>query len=208
MDHFSGFDRLLRLMIGRKKTLCLYGPQGFIENVEGKLAGYTWNLVNNYDDSLILEVTEIKSDEIIRQRFACKDGFKGRRPSTRSPFRSRILEESDISVETALLDHGIPCLGFTIKERFHINIRKNGLNALKLRPGPWLRVFKKSIYDDLDPALRINAESENKGKFISYKLTELVDKIVLITPGQKLSYVADVAYSETNIERIVNIAEN
>ena len=207
MDHFTGFDRLLRLMIGRKKTLYLYGPQGFINNVKGKLAGYTWNLVTNYADSLTLEIAEIQTDKIIHQRFACKDRFKGQRQSIHSPFNGRILEESDISVDTALLDHGIPCLGFTITERFHINIIKNGLAALKLRPGPWLQVFKNSIYDDADPSLRIEAESEIRGKFVSVQLSELVDKIALISPGQKVCYVADVAFSKTNIERIVKLAE-
>ncbi|MGB8428082.1 MAG: ribonuclease Z, partial [Desulfobacterales bacterium] len=48
MDHFAGFDRLLRLLMGRDKRLSLYGPRGFLKNVEGKLAGYTWNLVDNY----------------------------------------------------------------------------------------------------------------------------------------------------------------
>jgi len=47
MDHFAGFDRILRIFLGRNKDLYLYGPPGFIQNVEGKLAGYTWNLVEN-----------------------------------------------------------------------------------------------------------------------------------------------------------------
>jgi ribonuclease Z len=32
MDHFIGFDRLLRLFLGREKKLYLYGPQGFLKN--------------------------------------------------------------------------------------------------------------------------------------------------------------------------------
>jgi len=32
MDHFIGFDRLLRLSLGREKNLALYGPPGFLEN--------------------------------------------------------------------------------------------------------------------------------------------------------------------------------
>src|SRR3989449_3520645 len=44
MDHFIGFDRLLRIALGRGKTLRLYGPPGLIANIEGKLRGYTWNL--------------------------------------------------------------------------------------------------------------------------------------------------------------------
>ncbi len=38
MDHFIGFDRILRLALGREKDLHLYGPPEFFKNVEGKLA--------------------------------------------------------------------------------------------------------------------------------------------------------------------------
>ena len=40
IDHFIGFDRLLRLLVGREKTVSLYGPDGFIDQVAHKLAGY------------------------------------------------------------------------------------------------------------------------------------------------------------------------
>ena len=36
MDHFIGFDRLLRLFLGRDMHLHIYGPKGFLKNVEGK----------------------------------------------------------------------------------------------------------------------------------------------------------------------------
>src|SRR5688572_8946013 len=37
MDHFSGFDRLLRICLGRDTDLRLYGPPGIIDKVEHKL---------------------------------------------------------------------------------------------------------------------------------------------------------------------------
>lgn len=207
MDHFAGFDRLLRLMIGRDKTLYLYGPRGFIENVEGKLAGYTWNLVKNYTESLVLEIAEIDTHTVIRRKYPCNNRFKAWEEPQIAPFNGRVLTEGDLEINAAVLDHGIPCLGFTIMERFHINIRKNGLAALNLQPGPWLQIFKQSMYDNLDPATRIEAESRQKGKLIAFRLADLRQKIALITPGQKVSYVADVAYNETNIERIVSLVE-
>ena len=33
IDHFIGFDRLLRTFFGREKTLTFYGPKNFIKNV-------------------------------------------------------------------------------------------------------------------------------------------------------------------------------
>ncbi len=57
MDHFVGFDQLLRVFLAREARLRIFGPPGLIANVTGKLAGYTWNLVDEYP--LVLEVTEV-----------------------------------------------------------------------------------------------------------------------------------------------------
>ena len=45
MDHFAGFDHLLRVCLGRDFGVRLYGPHPFIDQVEHKLHAYTWNLV-------------------------------------------------------------------------------------------------------------------------------------------------------------------
>jgi ribonuclease Z len=37
MDHFAGFDHLLRIMLGREKVVGVYGPPGLIDAVEHKL---------------------------------------------------------------------------------------------------------------------------------------------------------------------------
>jgi ribonuclease Z len=48
IDHFIGFDHLLRFLVGREKTVHLYGPSGFAERVFHKLQAYRWNLVESY----------------------------------------------------------------------------------------------------------------------------------------------------------------
>jgi ribonuclease Z len=59
MDHFIGFDQWLRVVLGRDKTVRLFGPEGFIERVAHKLGGYSWNLVQGYPTDLTLQVTEV-----------------------------------------------------------------------------------------------------------------------------------------------------
>ena len=39
IDHFIGFDTLLRVMLNREKALKIFGPPGFLDQVQGKLAG-------------------------------------------------------------------------------------------------------------------------------------------------------------------------
>src|SRR5918993_1197484 len=73
MDHFMGFDALLRVALGRGTTLRIYGPPGLIANVQGKLQGYTWNLVDGYP--LAIEVKEFHAHSIQRAVFHATDGF-------------------------------------------------------------------------------------------------------------------------------------
>src|SRR5512134_4176578 len=76
MDHFIGFDALLRVALGRGKTLRLYGPPGLIANVQGKLRGYTWNLVDGYP--LAIQVREFHRQEIKQAFFHATEGFRVR----------------------------------------------------------------------------------------------------------------------------------
>src|SRR5213593_2529471 len=73
MDHFMGFDQLLRLFLARDATLRLYGPAGLADCVAGKLAGYTWNLTDEY--AFTLEVTEIAARQMTSWRFAARQRF-------------------------------------------------------------------------------------------------------------------------------------
>ena len=59
IDHFFGFDHLLRVLVGRDKTINLCGPAGFISHVQHKLHAYRWNLAHRYPCDLVLDVTEI-----------------------------------------------------------------------------------------------------------------------------------------------------
>ncbi len=46
IDHFIGFDSILRLHLRREGPLRLYGPEGFIDCVQGKPAGSPGRLVS------------------------------------------------------------------------------------------------------------------------------------------------------------------
>jgi ribonuclease Z len=54
IDHFIGFDHLLSSALHREQDLQLFGPNGFMENVRGKLAGYAWNLIRDYPFTLVV----------------------------------------------------------------------------------------------------------------------------------------------------------
>lgn len=211
MDHFIGFDRLLRIILGREKTIYLYGPQGFLKNIEGKLAGYSWNLVDTFSNQLIFHATEITEKACFMQEYTCATGFKAPRPPLALPPHSQVIhEEPSFTITTAILDHGLPCLGFALEEKFRINIRKDVLAELGLVPGPWLSRFKQNVFENHDPESMVEVPCTKclGTHFKIFRFKDLVDRLTIVTKGQKIGYVADVAYTPSNVDKIIDLVSD
>jgi len=211
MDHFIGFDALLRLLLGRDKEIYLFGPSDFIQKVGAKLSSYTWNLIENYENTLSINVTEIQAENMFRQRYSSKKRFKPDGASQKLPFTGNLLSEKHFSVNAVILDHKIDCIGLTLKENFSINIIKEGLQELGLEVGPWLREFKKAVYEEGNSAQNFKVVWKDKDKRIREKdftFCDLKEKIAIISPGQKITYIADMIGSPENITKAVDLAQD
>jgi len=208
MDHMIGFDRLLRLLLGREKRLHLFGPPGLIRNVKGKLAGYTWNLVENYGNRFHIDVSEITSEAFRTAQFACQNGFEADADPIVSPFEGWVVKEPDFTITVAALDHLIPSFGYRLDERFRINILKTELDRLGLEAGPWLTEFKAALYRSDDPSSEViipPSEPGVKGRL--FQLGDLADRIAAFSPGRTIAYITDVLFSETNLDLMTKLAE-
>lgn len=194
VDHFIGFDSILRLSLKKSSPLRLYGPGGFINHIKGKLKSYSWNLIGDYP--LNIEVSEVNKKTIKKVVFKAEKSFKREDLGT-VPFDGILIKDSFFEVSTALLDHQIPCLAFSLEEDYHINIDKAKLNNLNLPVGPWLGELKNAIRKNI-------SDSVFKIKDKKFTFAELKD-IANITKGQKISYVVDALGNEENIRRIVNL---
>ncbi|MFP4476739.1 MAG: ribonuclease Z [Desulfatibacillaceae bacterium] len=207
MDHFIGFDHLVRTLLGRDKTLDLFGPPGFFANVEGKLAGYTWNLVENYENPFVLRVHEVGEQAVSTREYHCREGFAGREGGQSRRFDGVLLEEPGLAVRAAVLDHRIPCLAFALKERFHVNVMKERLDAAGLATGPWLKEAKNLLYEKAAPDTPVRALQKD-GQIREMPLGEARKKLMRITPGQKVAYVTDVAGHKANADKIVDLVRD
>lgn len=205
IDHFIGFDHLLRILLGRDKNLRVFGPTGIISNIEGRLSGYTWNLVDDY--KFRLEVIEIKNDTITTSSFNCWEKFKKHDIRT-VPFNKILVDEPLLKVETSILDHLIPSLAFSLSEKIHINIKKDRLQALDLPVGPWLGDLKRYIREERPDNFTFIARWKRDGeiKEREFVLGNIREEIVTMTKGQKISYVVDAIYSKENESRIIDLA--
>ena len=209
MDHFIGFDALLRVFLGREKELHLFGPADFFSHVEGKLAGYKWNLVNEYQEDFSLKVSEVHPDMTLTRLYSCRAQFMPKGKEVKEPFSGHLLREPSFNVKGVILDHRIPCLGLALEENFYVNIIKEELIKLDLSIGPWINRFKNAIYEGANPDNEFIVTWEEKGDILkerSFVLGELAEKISRISQGQKIAYVTDVIESQENREKIIDLA--
>lgn len=210
IDHFIGFDQMLRVNFGRGKTLSLYGPENFITNVQGKLAGFTWNLVDKYNESITIDVTEVHEDHLCKARFRAVDKFE-KTDERQEPFVDNLLlDETSFTVHAAILEHRVPCLGFALKEKLHVNVMKDRLDARNYPPGPWLNELKQAICQDKpdDFSMRVPVAINGNNGVEEIPLGKLKKDILMITPGQKIGYVVDTVYTEKNKSKIVDLVRD
>lgn len=209
MDHFMGFDWLLRISLGREKVMHLFGPAHFLDQVEHKLAAYTWNLVANYSSDFTLVVTEIRGEgRLQRARFRCKNGFR-REPEEEPEWQGgRLVDEDLFQVRCTLLDHKTPCLAYALDEKSHVNVWKNRLAEMGLPVGSWLRDLKRAALrgEAEDTPFRIWWREGAAMRELFLPLGQLKARLLRFVPGQKLCYVTDLAYQPENVRRVVELA--
>lgn len=209
IDHFFGFDRLLRICLGRNTGLRLYGPPGFAAQVGHKLAAYTWNLVENYPGDFVVDVWEVEAGWQARgTRLRCHNRFQCEPLEPRHRHDGVLLDEPAFRVRAAFLDHGTACLGFAIEEKIHVNVWKNRLAELGLPVGPWLKDLKDAVTrnaPDETPARAWWRDGDGEHEQI-FTLGVLKAKVLRLVPGEKICYVTDVAFHQDNVQRIKALA--
>ena len=208
IDHFVGFDHLLRLLVGREKTVYLYGPSGFAQRVFHKLQAYHWNLVESYPCDLVFVVSELETPtSMSTTRFRLKRAFAAEPSVSSKTLAGALCDEPTHRVSAAILEHGTPCLGFALQEAAHVNIWKNRLTERGLPVGPWLRWLKKAVVEGRpdDHLIPIDRAAASDGRL--ERLGSLRD-LLTVTAGQKIAYVTDVADTPANRAAIVALVQN
>ncbi len=202
IDHFIGFDALLRLAVGREKRVTMVGPAGFAARIYHKLQGYEWDLVDRYNTDLVFDVSELYAPARARRtRFRFKNAFRREQEEELEISNTIVAEENGFRVEAAILDHHGPCLGFAVAEPAHANVWKNRLDERGLPTGQWLQALKRAVIEGKPgdhPIVLADGSTEALGT---------LRDLVTISQGQKIAYVTDVADTPSNRAVIVKLAE-
>lgn len=211
LDHLYGFDRLLRILLGRPRRVRLFGPKGLVDAIGHKLAAYSWNLAPRVPGNLTFLVTETGEDgRSTSATFALADRFEKRHPQRFSLSDDTVYEDETFTVRHASLDHYIPSVAYAFQERIHLNVYRNRLAELGLGIGDWLNRLKEAVVRDEpdDFVVRARWEAAEGWEERDIPLGLLKRDCLHVEAGQKIAYVTDAIHSEDNQRRIVNLVRD
>jgi len=164
-DHVSGLIGLIQTLGNQniqneeRPTLHIFGPKETEERMEHMLKTCI------FENKVVLEIHEIipKRNELLT-----------------------IMDTEDFYVQTALLDHGIPCLGYSFIEKDTRRININKLNSYELTNGPLIGKLQN-------------------GETIIYNNKKIIPEMVSeLKKGLKVTFILDTGLCENAIA----LAEN
>ncbi|WP_375560736.1 peptidase [Bernardetia sp. OM2101] len=188
IDHFCNFDTIFRHQLGIQRTVTICGPVGIAKNVQAKLLGYTWNLIEA--DAVKYEIREIGLDDSITI-------FEITPPSWDIKFietiKDEIIYKNDVfDVKFTSLNHSIPSIAYLFE-----TYPKTKIQDFPFKAGKWVKELKEAFEQNL-PEKNIQIEGTN------YLAKDLFSYI-FVEEGYKLGYVMDHLASEENFEKIVHL---
>ena len=208
MDHFAGFDHLLRVVLGRKPHLALFGGPQFVSQVEHKLRAYTWNVVHRYEVPLDIDVHEIGLDgRGLHARFSSRSAFEREDAEDFAVAGDVLHDEATFRVRGRFVDHDILCLSYAVEEKAHVNVRKERVAELGFATGAWLRALKHAVLTGApaDTPIDVRWRDRDGEHAVRRTVDELRDVILDVVPGRRLGYVTDLRYTESNVQALTEL---
>jgi ribonuclease Z len=195
MDHFVGFDRLLRVNVPHRRQLSIFGPEDFIERVRCKLNSYTWNLID--PDQIRFLVHEVRGDGSVWAALLTNTN-KFSDPAMRTDIQhDHLVTLRDGSkVSAALMDHkGIPSVSYRLEAPAFLKVRTEKLKAMHLKAGSWLGDLQYRVRTG-----KTQGTIDIDGR--EFSIEDLAAEIITHQHGRSLVYMTDLSFSARNLEAL------
>lgn len=200
MDHFVGFDRILRANLDHDKTLVIVGPPRTIERVYARAAAYDHSFFPFM--KLELEVRELHAGFVRIGRFGCASKFAPP-VATEEPWTGPVCyRTAHLSVEAVPVVHTVPCLAFALIEAggWHPDPEKLAHGSLK--PGGWVAEVLSLLRADTDSARELVLAGGR------YRLSDLAEAYFTRTTGARVAYITDTLLTDELRPSLVKLAKN
>jgi ribonuclease Z len=208
IDHFYGFDRLLRVNVPHGKEVEVCGPKGFIKNVQSKLNGYLWNLIEPGQVRFLVHEVDLSGD-VKTASLRCESGFYPeeipwqRYPCVAEKPVAAVTTFPDRSlVKAVVLDHGTPVCAYRVEGPPILKVNEAVLARLGYKPGPWLRDLQDAI--TRQDFHRIIKPTEDQPMMAEPLANQILEK----KKSKSLCYMTDFLFSWENITRVYQLAQD
>ena len=180
IDHVAGFDRFFRTNFDRiDRENRIWVPPGSGTIIGHRLRGFLWNLVDGHPGEWL--VSECAPEQVRTVRYRASEGFAVDHPEADVPRHDRVIVDGGaFTLETVLLDHGTPSLGYIVREAPRVNVDTDRLAALGLSPGPWLKQLR-----DGEPDATVTVGGRQ------HSLADLRQHLLVATAGDSIAYLTD-----------------
>ena len=198
VDHFIGFDRIVRANLDRDKALFVYGPEGTIRKVYGKIKSYDYPFFPF--QKVVIKVHEVLPGVMRSAILECSRKFPKPEISEVEWSGPIIHDTDDLYVEAAHVDHTTPCLSFALVQKACIFPDPDRLGAGPLEPGTWIGEALKRLRagDPGEATLKVSGKT--------YALSELRQRYFTESPGARIVYVTDTAWSDKSRPALLRLA--
>ncbi len=208
MDHLFGFDLLLRVHMGEKKVITVYGPPDISKRLGGKLQGYTWNL--SFDHELEFVVIDLDAEHACKRttHFAAKNQFFPSEVKVEPwNIQHAIFESPSLKLFTTVLDHRTPSMAYGLIQKPHQAVQVSAIEHLGLQTGPWIDLLKKLSLGKKPWQDEIMVKTR-EGLDILMSTQTLMKEILSEGKPFKLVYATDGAANEENRLKLLELLKN
>ena len=199
MDHVAGFDRVFRANLDSDKTLDVFGPVGTIAKLCDRIRSYEY--ANPAFQRLTLRLHEVLADCIRGATIECRHKL-GQPEIEESHWAGPVIYESQgLVVEAAHVEHTAPTLSYALLERTGYHPDRDRLSRGLLRPGPWVGHVQRLLQDNapLETSVEIQGGA--------FPLSSLADQYFRSSPGVRIAYVTDTAWTDMSQKVLVGLAQ-
>ena len=193
IDHFINFDFILRHQIGIGRRIIICGPEGITKQVQSKIKGYQWNLIEK--NAITYEIREIKTDgQIQRSEINPPEWKIIPLPQNDS---EGLYKNKRFTVDYTILDHKTDSIAYLFKEYDTVKINMSGT---KFKGGSWVRELKTAFENNKEKQLIRIEENEFEAKDLFH--------LMETKPGEKIGVIMDHAANEENHQKIKSLFDN
>lgn len=206
IDHFIGFDRLIRVNIPHFREVSISGPPGIARNVQAKIRSYLWNLLD--PAQIRYRVFEVSEHGTVTAYSLCNDSDFELVPEKVEPPNANlgqpklaapvayITSLSDgTRIEAVPLDHGTTVLAYACQMPCKFQVIPGSIEKMGLTEGAWIGQLQKTLMAEIVPETFTIDGKE-------YAVDALASRLFRASAPRVIGYVTDIVLNASNLRKL------